>query len=798
MNISRRMTLSILVVLVVVCTAAMTAHYRLMLQNQKQELESLGSTVGSVIEESLAYYMVTRDEDVLDKTIGNLSTVKPITRILLLNNENVVMAGTDRSAEGKTLQLVDSRGAPVLAAGRGILSPEAETYRWVQGVRNRSECHGCHSAGSRYNGSIVIDFSTAAMTYTTRQHVMRESVIFLSAFSVVGLAAFLLSNAIVIVPLNRAIASLKRFKEGDASVRLPVWRNDEIARLGQGFNEMADVITASQQELERYARELLALAASSHVVTAVPRTENLADAVCNIAVRELKITMAWLGFSAKGGSLDHAAHCSIGAGSVSGTLPAADPVLQELGPLAFAARKKVPQLVNDIPAEPGYTAWRDAAVKRGYHAALALPLLSSTADVLGILVLYSDRPGYFTHKRLRMFMIFSNQVSTEIENRRLMENVERSKEELARQFDLLCHSQKEWQTTFDSITDLVSIHDSQFRIIKANKAVAEHFGLPPEAVVHMKCHDLFHDNCSIPGNCPHTKSMHDNRAVTEEVRDARTGKLFRVSTFPYYSPEGAFAGSVHVARDITQEKETEMRLIMSERLASLGQMASGLAHEINTPLASIAGCAEGLLMKVRNGRYEPQLFEEYLLIVEEEILRCKSITTGMLSFVRTSTYEQRDVAVNEALDKTLEIIGFQGRLRDVRIARRYQPYLPAVHGSEGELRQVFLAILINALDAMEDRGALTLETGSAGSSVVIRITDSGPGIDQENISRIFDPFFTTKSERGGTGLGLSVAYKIITNHQGSLDASSARGRGATFTITLPVPVDSESMSLAMR
>ena len=237
-------------------------------------------------------------------------------------------------------------------------------------------------------------------------------------------------------------------------------------------------------------------------------------------------------------------------------------------------------------------------------------------------------------------------------------------------------------------------------------------------------------------------------------------------------------------QDITEKKEKEIRLIMSERLAALGQMASGIAHEINNPLATIAVCAEGLLNRMKKGRFDPELFEGYLKIIEEEIIRCKSITTGMLSFVREKTYEKKDIDVNCILDKTLELIGFQGRLKRVEVIKNYKE-IPVIHGSEGELRQVFLSIVVNALDAMEDKGKLTLETGIEDNKVFINVSDTGPGMPSELISRIFDPFFTTKSEKGGVGLGLSIARKIITNHNGNINVISEKGKSTTFKITLP-------------
>lgn len=197
-------------------------------------------------------------------------------------------------------------------------------------------------------------------------------------------------------------------------------------------------------------------------------------------------------------------------------------------------------------------------------------------------------------------------------------------------------------------------------------------------------------------------------------------------------------------QDITEKKETEMQLIMSERLSALGQMASGIAHEINNPLATIGGCAEGLLNRINKGQVDHELLN-YFKIIDEEVTRCKKITTNMLSFVRRGTYEKSYVNAHEILDKTLELISLQGRLKGVSILRNYGEGVPLIQASEGDLKQVFLAVVINSLDSMDDNGTLTLETGIENNMVFIKIIDTGSGIpselkNQRRGKRIENPF----------------------------------------------------------
>lgn len=403
----------------------------------------------------------------------------------------------------------------------------------------------------------------------------------------------------------------------------------------------------------------------------------------------------------------------------------------------------------------------------------------------------------------------------------LTENFNRMAQTLQNSFKEISRSQKEWEETFDRINDPIVVIDRDCNILKANHAFKETFGKffssPKTEEINKKCSDLF-GTCLL-SDCPHKISMQDRTPVTREIHNPETGKIFEISIFPYYSPEEAFRGSVAVMKDVTEKKENEMRLMMSERLAALGEMASGIAHEINNPMGTIAACTEALLNRMEKEKIGSILFENYLRIIQDEINRCKNITNSMLSFVKKRNDGKQDVEINEVVDKTLEMVNFQGRLKDVEVLRHYQEEIPVIHNDEGDLRQTFLSIIANAVDAMEGKGTLTIETGIIPSSptledailpiptlekggsphgvenpapqgkggfVFIKISDTGPGIPPHLINRIFDPFFTTKSEKGGTGLGLSIADKIIKENNGKIDVISEEGKGTTFTITLPI------------
>ncbi len=379
-------------------------------------------------------------------------------------------------------------------------------------------------------------------------------------------------------------------------------------------------------------------------------------------------------------------------------------------------------------------------------------------------------------------------VKTKDEVGALAENFNTMAQTLQNSFQEISRSKKEWEETFDRINDPIVVIDCDCNILKANLAFRETFEkfflLPKWEWINKKCSELF-GTCLL-SDCPHKVGIQDRKPVIREMHNPEMGKIFETSIFPYYSPEEVFRGSVAIIKDVTGKKENEMRLVMSERLAALGEMASGIAHEINNPLATISACTEALLNRMEKEKIGSILFENYLRIIQDEINRCRSITNSMLSFVKKRDDGMQDVAINEVLEKTLEMINFQGRLKDVDVLRHYQKEIPVIHNNEGDLRQVFLSVISNAVDAMEGKGTLTVETGAKGNSILIKIEDTGPGIPPHLIDRIFDPFFTTKSEKGGTGLGLSIADRIIKENNGKIEVASAEGKGTTFTITLPI------------
>jgi PAS domain S-box-containing protein len=239
-----------------------------------------------------------------------------------------------------------------------------------------------------------------------------------------------------------------------------------------------------------------------------------------------------------------------------------------------------------------------------------------------------------------------------------------------------------------------------------------------------------------------------------------------------------------LVKDIEQRRMVEEQIAQADKLASIGQLSAGIAHEINNPMGIILGYTQLLL------RNEDRDSEKYadLKTIEKHVRNCKSIVEGLLNFARTSKPREDIIRIDEAIDDVLSFIQQHAGLENIEVKKTYNPALPQMLLDEKKIKQVLMNLIMNAKHAIGDKGVLSLATAmnESGRQVMVRVADTGYGIEKRNLARIFDPFFTTKPTGEGTGLGLSVSYGIIKNHGGDILVESKAGKGSTFTILLPV------------
>ncbi len=264
-------------------------------------------------------------------------------------------------------------------------------------------------------------------------------------------------------------------------------------------------------------------------------------------------------------------------------------------------------------------------------------------------------------------------------------------------------------------------------------------------------------------------------------RDGRS-LVVNVSMAPLVGKSGDRIGRLILFDDVTQRMQLEEQVFQNEKLTSLGLLAAGVAHEVNTPLAVISNYIQILAKQLPSGDPRQQLIEK----VVKQTFRASEIVNNLLNFSRTGAADFTEVNLNAVVEEVLTLVAHPFRTAQVQVTRNLQPELPSVLGSNNKLQQVFLNLFLNARDAMPSGGVVEVRTAAFNGSVEVEIIDTGAGIPQENLHRIFDPFFTTKSLGRGTGLGLSVSYGIVKEHAGKVDVRSTPGKGTSFRLEFPV------------
>ncbi|HTY63895.1 MAG TPA: ATP-binding protein [Acidobacteriota bacterium] len=257
--------------------------------------------------------------------------------------------------------------------------------------------------------------------------------------------------------------------------------------------------------------------------------------------------------------------------------------------------------------------------------------------------------------------------------------------------------------------------------------------------------------------------------------------IVNLSLIPMQAPSKGDCGALIVIDNITEKVQLEDQLLQAEKLSSIGLLAAGIAHEVNTPIAGISSYTQMLLKETPETDRRKHILEK----IEKQTFRAAEIVSGLLNFSRLSSSEFKDVDINRLIDESLALLNHQLQLNNIKVESRYDPSLPPVYGNMGKLQQVFVNLFLNARDAMPSGGEIAVQTGMNESMVTVDISDTGMGIAEENIRRIFDPFFTTKSIGKGTGLGLAVTYGIIQEHGGGIFVDSSSGKGTHFTVKLP-------------
>ena len=285
------------------------------------------------------------------------------------------------------------------------------------------------------------------------------------------------------------------------------------------------------------------------------------------------------------------------------------------------------------------------------------------------------------------------------------------------------------------------------------------------------------------------------RIVEFQMESTASGerRTYRLTKIPMRVDDTSVTHVITIGEDITEWRDAQERFAQAEKLAAIGTLAAGVMHEINNPLATIAACGESLQLRLKelaeSGHETPKESGDYLSIIEQEVHRCKRIVNGLLEFSRPPAAGKEIVDLNEVIERTLFLLKHHASFKKMSIELDLdRQAAPLVEGNAEQLIQVFMALLLNATDAMQEQGRVRLRTRGATHAadlVVAEVSDEGHGIKRPDMQKIFEPFFTTKPPGRGTGLGLSICYGIVAEHGGRIEVDSAVGQGSTFRISLP-------------
>jgi two-component system NtrC family sensor kinase len=342
------------------------------------------------------------------------------------------------------------------------------------------------------------------------------------------------------------------------------------------------------------------------------------------------------------------------------------------------------------------------------------------------------------------------------------------------------------ENIIESVNVGILVVDVEGRITTWNSSLETMMGISRDRAVRRNIHevldkDLIETIQNVSGQdtwvLRETRHIYKYSATTEDGRPL----TLNLSLAPFEAARGVITGTLIVLENVTERAHLEKQLLEREKLSSIGLLAAGVAHEVNTPLAGISSYAQMLIQQIPDNDPKHKLLEK----IHIQTLRASGIVNNLLNFSRTGDTNFREVDVNQVLDDTLQLLEPQLRNSRVEIIRHYGQDLIPAQGNASKLQQVFMNLILNARDAMPDGGKLTMQTRMVETSLVIDFRDTGQGIDTENIARIYDPFFTTKDVGQGTGLGLAISYGIIQEHGGRIFVESRPNEGAHFTIKLP-------------
>lgn len=501
--------------------------------------------------------------------------------------------------------------------------------------------------------------------------------------------------------------------------------------------------------------------------------------------------------------LDFILKLSKGEGVMVFTTQATDPHIAERS--LFSTNKEIKHLesvpIDGIDIQPYQAATNgqliDLSRKASFRSALHIlapglkaksvyfsPLIANQEN-LGFLLILD--PIILQDSRISpLLAMAATNLANATLNHRLMQHFQITIADLeASRWEVL-NSRNTLRTLFDNIPISIYIVNKDYSIAALNRHRASQLDISITSIVGRKCYRVLFNRDNVCPGCEINQSLLEGKNTSRLHEVWRDGQeqptILDIASYPVLNEDKNIVQAIMVEDDITEKRRLEDSLIQNEKMAAVGQLAAGMAHEINNPLAAIIANAQ---LIIREAKDNEDIIESADLI-EQAGVRASQTIRDLLRFSRQESYTFTQTNLNESIEKVVSLLQFQLVKKNAKINLDLQPDIPIINASEDHLQSVWVNLIVNSLDAgSEEPLEITVTTRYANGEFITLVADNGEGIPQDKLSKIFTPFYTTKSPGSGTGLGLSICHRIVTNHGGEIRVESRLGHGTRFIVILP-------------
>jgi len=411
------------------------------------------------------------------------------------------------------------------------------------------------------------------------------------------------------------------------------------------------------------------------------------------------------------------------------------------------------------------------------------------SQLLGILAIGNSPYAPMDKFHKAIFTLFIDALASRTYSTHLIAQLEENHDQMEFKEQQLLNSRNTLRTLFDNIPESFYIIDKDYRLMAVNQSRADRADQRPQELVGQKCYaGFYHLNTPCPG-CQASKTFTTKKPNIRKVHHLqkdRSSQEWEIHTYPVADEGGRCDQVILLEENITEKRRLEAELIQSEKLAAVGQLAAGVAHEINNPLTSIIANAQILAADLPDDQED---LKQSARLIETAGLKATQVVRNLLGSVRKEEFNFTPLDLNESIQSALMLLSHEFLSNEINILFNRGKDMPLITASENYLQSVWINLIMNSIEAIKTKpGEVSISTKFDGKNFFVKISDSGVGIPNEYIGQIFEPFFTTKHDQQGTGLGLSLVKRVVQVHNGQIMVESEEGKGTTFTIVLPKEV----------